>query len=623
MTYYKYAEKRVANQMDWSLVGKGISDELTEVQRVRDEKRADIEKSSSEFLTTLRDAPQGEYTDANQYALDYASDGTEMMLMLNRDFKSGKINMREYTMKKQALLDGTNKMFGAMKGIQEYYTSTMQKYQAGEIGAEALFDASVVQGLAKFSTTKPVINPFNYSVGIAEKVLNPETGMMEISQDPSKLQTVNSLLGFIQTQAPKFDVNTSLKAGVEALGKEVQVLREGGVLTRSDITQREEYLGAETQYIESLLVNPHSAASVLTDFRKTNPNTGEVFEFTMDEKEAAANPNKILKVLDPQNPGSGRYVPKLSDEQTEIAKEALRTDLRKRLDLVETPTRDFAPRAGKTPPRPTEGQQKREVADRQTQEFVNNVGILYRGSRGNEPSIAEISDYIKTLPPIPSRGIVQEVRRTDDGIEVVYAKNPDKAEVIRFKNDDGTPVSYEQFVRNITTLFMGNRDFTNIDITPSGALAQGVDATAATKETVTNRSNAKYKISNIEVPINELIDKFKAPGGFTGRKAKTAESAKTLVSQIFNTLPPSFAEGMEVKVTTDNDVTLSVPSVGETFTFKIGTSDNEISALKDAIKVAYDAIEAKSKTKAKASTQQAAKKGVYKGVDANGNPIFE
>lgn len=612
MTYYKYAERRVGRQMDWSVVGKEIDAELSEEKKIRENKRTQLEGSTAEFMKTLSNAPQGEYKDASQYALDYASDGTQAMQMLNKQLKSGDINIRDYTMKRQSLMDGTNGMFGLMKEYQTEYSKKMEMYNKGEIGEETLFDMSVIEGLANFTQTKAVINPNTYQVNIAELETDPETGMMKASSNPAKLQSIQSLKNRMQTAIPKFDVEKAMNIGKEALGKYIEVEKSGGILTRQDILNQPGYANAETKYINSLLVNPHDAASVLTDFAKMVDGTEEVYGFTMDEEEARRDPSKILKVPDPQNPGSGRYIPKLSETQTEAARTALRTEMRKRLDMVETPTPTFSPKAEKAE---TEGQAKRRAEKQRTQDFIEEIGALYHGGTG-QSDVARITEYLKAYPPMPSRGQITKIDRTDGSVGITFAKTPDEVFEIKLKDDAGNPVSYKQFVKNMTTLVMGNVDFTDVEFKQDATLAQGVDATSQAKQVIPNRANASYKFGKIEVPLSDVIKEIKSYSGYVSEN--NLSEVEGTISDIFNTLPSDYKKDMKISKGGGKTVTLDIPSLGEKFTFKVGTGKDANKKLIEAVEAAYDKVEAKSKTKNTTNKQP-----VYKGVDANGKPIYQ
>ena len=65
-TYYKYAERNAANQVDWSAIGKSISDTLSDEVKRRERAKKDIEDASNQYAETLANAPMGESRDFNE-----------------------------------------------------------------------------------------------------------------------------------------------------------------------------------------------------------------------------------------------------------------------------------------------------------------------------------------------------------------------------------------------------------------------------------------------------------------------------------------------------------------------------------------------------------------------------
>ena len=67
MTYYKYAERSVDSQINWAEVGKNMTDMLKTQIKLREEKKAALDKTAQDIGQKLTDAPMGESSLANDF----------------------------------------------------------------------------------------------------------------------------------------------------------------------------------------------------------------------------------------------------------------------------------------------------------------------------------------------------------------------------------------------------------------------------------------------------------------------------------------------------------------------------------------------------------------------------
>jgi hypothetical protein len=318
MSNFGYVERKVADQMDWSVIGRSISEGLAETDRLKREKVAAIEQSTNEFMSVLDKSPQGEHRGANQYLLDYSTKGTEFMLILNKQLKSGNMKASDYIQRRQALMDGTNNMFALGKEYQDEYKAKMDLYNSGgDISMQSIYEMSLLEGLSNFTDTDSYIAPTG-EVTIGKKVLNPATGMMELSKNPADYLTITAMRDRLKSLIPKAKVEENTAAAAAGLGKEIRVLKQGGVSTLEDAMQKPEFIKAEDDMINSYMVNPTEVGSILIDFVKIDPESGQAYTYTQNPEEAGGN---VILLETEKN--SGRLVPKLTEEQENVAKEAL------------------------------------------------------------------------------------------------------------------------------------------------------------------------------------------------------------------------------------------------------------------------------------------------------------
>ena len=123
---YGYVERDATSFVDWGTIGKNLSDMLQNENKVREEKKAAIDKATNEYANTLANAPQGEHIGMNEWALKYANDAQQARLLQDKLLKSGQLSLKDYTIQRQNLLDGTDQTFNLTKEYQQEYKTKME-----------------------------------------------------------------------------------------------------------------------------------------------------------------------------------------------------------------------------------------------------------------------------------------------------------------------------------------------------------------------------------------------------------------------------------------------------------------------------------------------------------------
>ena len=202
-TYFKYAERSADSFVNWAEIGNNISDTLREEARIREEKKAAIDKATRDYGEQLANAPQGENRDVNRWTLNFADEAQQARLLQDRLLKSGMLKLKDYNIQRQNLTDGTKNLFNLSKEYQDEYKIKMERMKSADpkTRSQALesYLMSTVEGFSNFSESKALINPTDYTVGVGMLKKNPQTGVMEVTGDTA---TVNSLRNRIKG---KFD----------------------------------------------------------------------------------------------------------------------------------------------------------------------------------------------------------------------------------------------------------------------------------------------------------------------------------------------------------------------------------------------------------------------------------
>jgi hypothetical protein len=448
-TYYKYAERQADSFVNWAEIGKNMTDMLANENKIREEKKAAIDKASREFGEVLSEGVQGEHKGVNQWSLEYANEAQQARLLQDKLLKSGQLKLKDYLVQRQNITDGTTQAFSLMKEYQEEYKNKMERMKNDSSQDLEGWLMSEAEGFSNFSQSQLYINPTDYSVAVGKMVKNEKTGVMELSKNPNDYSTVSSLRNRIKGTFDKFDVPSTLSSFVDSLGVELNAIKKVGGETRTgsisetlDITKRtsfgsankgivDNFEKAETKALQSYLTNPYNVSSVLTNSIKAAPN-GEQYTFTWNPDEAKANKNLILLKNDPK---SGNPTPQFTAEQEKAALEHLRVQARLMYDKKESIQAVTEP-------------QEREFKyrDREAQkELLNSAGYwnqLYTGKTAAEKKAA--ADVLLGTPQAKADGLLS-IDMSQNGVIKLNYSDPTKSRTISYLDNTGRPISLQDF----------------------------------------------------------------------------------------------------------------------------------------------------------------------------------
>jgi hypothetical protein len=350
-TYYKYAEREADSQVNWAEVGKNMSDMLAETNRVREEKKAAIDQATREAMNELATSPNGEHKGARTAALEFADQASNYVRIQENLLKRGQISLKEYTINRQNINDGTELAFNALKAYQANYGNTMQRYRDGKASLYETRQRQKAEGFGDFNKAALYINPTNGKVMSAmktEKVIDGKT-VYTMDDTPGKMASVDQINTMIVGEWDKYDYATPIKGFVDALGEEKTtavilggITKQGKITSIEDITSRTDiieddkqklykFINSENGMIETIIGPPINKLRVLLDSIPVAPN-GKPYDVTDDPEEAKKNPNLILEII---NPSTGQSDPVFTDEQTQDAEEFIRNQMRSQYDYKE------------------------------------------------------------------------------------------------------------------------------------------------------------------------------------------------------------------------------------------------------------------------------------------------
>jgi hypothetical protein len=453
-TYYNYAEREADSQINWAEIGKNLSDTLTEVNVLREKKKAAIDESTREFTKTLANAPQGENGLVNQRTLDYANNATEMMLMQERLLKSGQMKFKDYATVRQNLVDSTEQAFGLSQEYQAEYKVKMERMQSDDpaTASAALeqWQMEQLEGYANLETMNFYIDPTsgNVSMGkVLKKTIDGKT--VDVMDDnPNNYVSVNTARNRLKTYYNKYDVDKTLNAAAASLGTNVEAVRKAGglfsageITTTTDVTKKKDvdgainlYNEAEKNFISASLANDFNMASVLTDHEKFDPTTGKAYTFTYNPAEQASNVILLKNVSGKDEVDKNG---KFYKDQYGVAEKHMQQQLRIRLDReVKKDTysepANFAPNYGR-------GSGDDDTVNRK--DAANMLGYFYYGTPAQ---IKSAVNYFKGTDP----SIVNIVRAND---RIIIERNDGKGNTTYksvYMQQGGQRLSQKDFIQS-------------------------------------------------------------------------------------------------------------------------------------------------------------------------------
>ena len=445
-TYFKYAERKATNEVNWAEISSNMVDTLNEAVKIREEKKAAIDKATNELGNTLADAPQGQHQGLNEFALTYANNAQEMRLMQDRLLKSGQISLKDYNIGRANLTQGTTQLFDLSKKYQDEYTKKMERFELLESAEQEQWMMAELEGFANFSNHSAIINPTNGQVSIGKFIQGtkektdsklppskqgyagkPETvpdGVYRLDTNPASYTTVQQLNFAVSDQVNRYNMDGFDTAIDQWANSYTNAISANYSI--DDVRQNPAFKQAKNDLIEGQLVDPRQVGSILTDFVGVAAN-GQSYTFTRNPDEAGEN--VILLEEDPRQPGSGRLVPKLDEKQRQAAYDYLDNQVEVRFGRKETKKEPSATSIAL-------GNTEKANID-----ALNNLGKLYYGDSGD---VDAALGFLKGL----DEDIVS-LQRTAEA--VIITKSDGSTITKKFKDDNDVLIPQDDWITSIAT----------------------------------------------------------------------------------------------------------------------------------------------------------------------------
>jgi hypothetical protein len=428
-TYYKYAERAATSQVNWAEIGKNLTDTLQEENKLREEKKAAIDDASRQYGITLENSPQGEDSTLNTWGLDFAGDAQEARLLQDRLLKSGKLKLKDYTIMRQNLTDGTKIAFdlineyNAERKVREERAKSMDPAKASQYLEQWM--AQQAESFANFKESKLYINPTTFAVNVA-KLKKNEADVYVMSDDPNEYTTVNELRNRIKTKFDKFDSTGYLKKRVDLLGDVTKAkIRDAATKSKAgwtesieDKTARADFEIIQNQIINEAFTNPLNISSILTNSLGMDEN-GNMYDFTFKENEAGViDKDKKKNYIYMKKNEDGVYEPQFTKDQKDAAVTDMKNQMNSMFDYKET-IQNYVN------PTPTQVQQWQVEFGKDKNARLSLANMLLKLKNGTQAEVQAAVDYFRLVNPLG----IKEIARWGDpsngngGVTYITADN--------------------------------------------------------------------------------------------------------------------------------------------------------------------------------------------------------
>ena len=471
-TAYKYVERNAESQVNWAEVGKDITTMLQDETKIRDEKKAAIQKAFQDDMENLANAPQGKWQDGNATVNNFAHDMMQQQLIDNRLLKSGQMKPRDYTLRRENYNSQTKTLFDLQKLFQSEREKTIDLYQKGQIQALNISNQSDVEGYQNFGNSKAQIDPFSANISMAlyeDKVIDGKTVRVLKKSTP-----VNVLRGQIVQKIPTLQIEDIMNKWVPTVGTQKDYIYQ--IATNSKAGSIVELMGvgaldnlekehpelkgkmgdykkviadfnsALDQQVKAWLPSPYQVSSILTE------NTGKYSadSFTWDENIAKSDKTKILKKVDPLTgmvtlDEDAPHYKEQKKEAEDWIKQSLLNKFDQERNIKVTSTTPYAPQV-------PEYQYKAGQDDKKAVNTMQDIGALWGGDNA---AIGKSLTAFRDINPN-----IQNISRDDKGVSVTLI-GPDKklqTRFLPFRGNDDKVLTQEEFIKSAAPLLTGNPD---------------------------------------------------------------------------------------------------------------------------------------------------------------------
>lgn len=319
MTYYKYAEKKATDFVDWGKISSDVNTDIQKALSEREERRRTLDKEYMETMKAVGDSPQVDAMDAKPWVLNATNQAAEFLRQNYELMRKGKLKPADFTVLRTNVYNNMTQLYSDIKTWEAQRKARVDKVLKGEVSAVTEAGYDLLENYSDLSSTMPV---FDARTGYLFYSKAGKTG-----NSPTSILSSNNFFKLNKegVEVARFDLDSWAKKRLDAIGDIDRVLNRGGVGIEQSKFQNPEWREARATAINSLInpANTYSAADVLVH------NSGQGYKLVWDEPK---NDKEIKVVMNRQ----GYPEAQLTEKQLQEAKDIVGASLDKAVKVGRT-----------------------------------------------------------------------------------------------------------------------------------------------------------------------------------------------------------------------------------------------------------------------------------------------
>lgn len=514
-SYYKYAEKKVENEVNWGAISKGLTDSLTAEADSRVQRKAAIDKASDDDLKKMMDRPQGQYMAENSRISGFTEQAQKSQLASLRLLKSGAITEQEYNLRTNNLRTGTDMAFSLSQDYQDQYQIHMDRLKPDENGniSGSAAESMMLGQLEQFGNpaeSEYYVNPLTSEVQLAITAKEGESGQVKIKDGNFNLMSLNGAKNIIYQRLNRYQSDTVTTSIAEGIGERIETLIGTNDKTGYLVTEEDAYKSlmgkdgklsttpeakALKDQINASFADDNARMSFLVDTLKTYD--GTAYNLVYDESEqGGAN---ILMKKNKQ----GAWEADIDAEQQGLIEKGMLGLIKNKLDQTQKLKGDSRVMTDYQKDylnvMRSRGASKEEIDE--YVEYLSNQNVTYN-TKG------EVETSKKTIREISEDGLDLENRQeTKEVIQNMFDKNS------AFQNFDtrDIDVSFNDYVDEVTGQKTVSSGVAKTTASGVGAPGQPVDVYEMVTDQSVTLNVSKLMDAPITLPYSEgniLMDNY-------------------------------------------------------------------------------------------------------------------
>ena len=453
---YVYREERdlAKTQVDWGTISKNLTETINTVRDEREAQKAEIEKAQTEAMNRA-----GEFDQYNNKSLNVSvlegSEWAKNALSTQFDLvRRGLITPAEYKRYEQRTMDSFSSLKGNLDKFAAHYDEAAQRETEGIANINEQFTNDSLAGLANLSQYELQGNAATGELYYLKTGNDPATGEPYDPNDPANQISLSVINSRVNQKQDFVKTSDAAQLEVDKLGEVIsaKVFENQGVKTMEDWRDLEGSEDMMDGMVTAICGQPSQIINVLQDRLGYT-----VEDMTQDPAVAAANPDMILMIPDPD--GSGRLVPDFTSENGKKlkakAEEAARLAIEAQISQKAGFTKGFDEKA---PTNISVGEEDR--SRRATGLYGEVVKFVTGDAAGAESAGTALAAIVNDKLPEGESAIANIERDANGEFFTVTRDNGDVFKVSTTSND-GTALSTTEIVKQ---LFQELNPYDNVDI---------------------------------------------------------------------------------------------------------------------------------------------------------------